>query len=179
MSSDATSTVLISLPPISSLDNTFDDILIGAFVGLILAGLMLQQTFVYFPVYTKDGSHLKCMIPYLALLDAGNTIVTMYACYYYVGTNYFDPLALLDGACVNSRHSLTSSARDESDFGTFGLGKSQQNSMLIPARLEHFRATGSEVEVVGISSWKAPTAAEVKHATQNQDGDDVISQEDK
>ncbi|TBU21414.1 hypothetical protein BD311DRAFT_831514 [Dichomitus squalens] len=167
MSSDATSTVPTSLPPISSLDNTFDDLLIGAFVGLILAGLMLHQTFVYFPVYTKDGFHLKCMIWLLRrprLLVAGNTIVTMHACYYNLVANYFDPLALLDGVCVNSRRSLTDSAMHESDFGTFGLGPSQQNSMRIPARLEHFRAPRSEGEVIGISSWKAPADAKVKHA---------------
>ncbi|EJF58673.1 hypothetical protein DICSQDRAFT_172685 [Dichomitus squalens LYAD-421 SS1] len=79
---------------------------------------------------------------------------------------------------VNSRRSLTDSAMHESDFGTFGLGPSQQNSMRIPARLEHFRAPRSEGEVIGISSWKAPADAKVKHATQNQDGDDVIGRED-
>ncbi|TBU21263.1 hypothetical protein BD311DRAFT_833386 [Dichomitus squalens] len=79
---------------------------------------------------------------------------------------------------VNSRRSLTGSSMDESDFGTFGLGTSQQNSMRIPARLEHFRSPRSEGEVIGISSWKAPADAEVKHAMQSQDRDDVIDRED-
>ncbi|TBU39891.1 hypothetical protein BD309DRAFT_1049388 [Dichomitus squalens] len=166
MSSNATSAVPTSLPSVPSLDNTFGAGLIGTFLGLILYGLTVHQTLTYFRVYTADAFLLKFMaalrsvlLMLLRLLDAGNAVVTMHA-------------------CVNSRRSLTGSAMDESDFGTFGLGASQQNSMRIPARLEHFRAQRSEGEVIGISSWKAPADAEVKHATQSQDGDDVIDRED-
>ncbi|TBU51503.1 hypothetical protein BD310DRAFT_982546 [Dichomitus squalens] len=178
MSSNATSAVPTSIPSVPSLDNTFGAVLIGTFLGLILYGLTVHQTLTYFRVYTADAFLLKFMIMCLALLDAGNAVVTMHACYYYLIANYFNPLALPYGVCVNSRRSLTGSSMDESDFGTFGLGTSQQNSMRIPARLEHFRAPRSEGEVIGISSWKAPADAEVKHAMQSQDRDDVIDRED-
>ncbi|TBU53837.1 hypothetical protein BD310DRAFT_1042143 [Dichomitus squalens] len=338
MSSNATSTVLTSLPSLPSLNNTFGAVLIGTFLGLILYGVTVQQTTTYFRVYTADAFLMKFMIFCLALLDAGNAVVTIHVCYYYLVTNYFNPFALLDGVwsirmlpilmtttlviaqlfyirrvyllgsgyryvaivaaictigavgfgtvfsvecfkrttffefnkftwigsgafgcavaadallttaliiflrcrstsfqrtksmlsvlivytintglftsalnlltlvtaalhmnnmiyiaatilamrsyviavltVVNSRRSLIGSAREESDFGTFGLGASQKHSVRIPARLEHFRAPRSEGEVIGISSWKAPADAGVKHATQSQDGDDVISRED-
>ncbi|TBU36291.1 hypothetical protein BD309DRAFT_985045 [Dichomitus squalens] len=318
MSSNATSTVLTSLPSLPSLNNTFGAVLIGTFLGLILYGVTVQQTARYFRVYTADAFLMKFMIFCLALLDAGNAVVTIHVCYYYLVTNYFNPFALLDGVwsiqmlpilmtttlviaqlyvspalvmlqfsgkthtygfqvlykasvssyryvaivaaictigavgfgtvfsvecfkrttffefnkftetalvdrfrsfrvcsggghpahngpdyifeklyalnlltlvtrlslpcdvrvSVNSRRSLIGSAREESDFGTFGLGASQKHSVRIPARLEHFRAPRSEGEVIGISSWKAPADAGVKHATQSQDGDDVISRED-
>ena len=77
---------------------------------------------------------------------------------------------------VNSRRSLVGSTRDESDFGTFGLGASQQSSMRIPARIERFRVPRSEGEVIGISSWKGPADVEVKDAIGSRGGGDVISQ---
>ena len=76
---------------------------------------------------------------------------------------------------VNSRRSLVSSTRDESDSGTFGLGASQQSSMRIPARIERFRVPRSEGEVIGISSWKGPADVEVKDAIGSRDGGDVVN----
>ncbi|TBU39890.1 hypothetical protein BD309DRAFT_1021813 [Dichomitus squalens] len=373
MSSNATSTVPTSPPSVPSLDSTYGAVLIGTFLGLILYGLTVHQTFTYFRVYTRDSFLLKFMIFCLALLDAGNAIVTMHACYHYLVTNYFNPLALsasvwsvrvltvlmvsvslfsryeltiwlpqtttvviaqsfysrrvyllgsgyryaaivavsyvhswnywlwdrfvgiffrrygmsdlevfnaalsvesfqktrfsdvedltwrvctvfgfattadtllttaliiflircntsfqrtksmlsvlivytvntglLTSALnlitlvtaalhmnnmiyiaatilamrsyvlavltvVNSRRPLTSSTRGESDFGTFGLGASHQNVMCAPASLEQFRSPRPEGEVIGISSWKAPADAEVKHGSQIQG---VISRED-
>ncbi|EJF58681.1 hypothetical protein DICSQDRAFT_128707 [Dichomitus squalens LYAD-421 SS1] len=86
MSSNATSTVPTSLPSVPSLDNTFGAVLIGTFLGLI--------------VYTADASLMKFMIMCLALLDAGNAVVTMHACYYYLVTNYHNPSALPYGVCT-------------------------------------------------------------------------------
>ncbi|TBU21807.1 hypothetical protein BD311DRAFT_677508 [Dichomitus squalens] len=166
MSSDATSTVLTSLPIPPSLDTTFGAVLIGTFLGLIMYGLTVKQTLRYFRVYTADAFVLKFMIFCLALLDTGNTVVTMHVCYHYLITNYYNPSALLDGVCLNSRRSLAESGTGDSDFGTFKLGSPQQNSMQISAHLEHLRAPRSEGEAIDISSWKAPAGGEDKTAFQ-------------
>ncbi|EJF58677.1 hypothetical protein DICSQDRAFT_172688 [Dichomitus squalens LYAD-421 SS1] len=97
MSTNATSTVPVALPSVSSLDKTFGGVLIATFIGLILYGLTVHQTLTYYRVYTEDSFLLKLTVLCLALLDAGNAVVTMHAYYHYLVTNYFNPSALLGG----------------------------------------------------------------------------------
>ncbi|TBU51501.1 hypothetical protein BD310DRAFT_890685 [Dichomitus squalens] len=308
MSSNATSTVPTSPPSVPSLDSTYGAVLIGTFLGLILYGLTVHQTFTYFRVYTRDSFLLKFMIFCLAPIcqrvvcssvDGAQTTTVVIAQSFYsrrvylLGSGYryaaivaamctlgtigfgtalsvesfqktrfsdvedltwrvctvfglattadtllttalivflircntsfqrtmsmlsvlivytvntglltsaLNLITLVTAALhmnnmiyiaatilamrsyvlavltvVNSRRPLTSSTRGESDFGTFGLGASHQNVMCVPVSLEQFRSPRPEGEVIGISSWKAPADAEVKHGSQIQG---VISRED-
>ncbi|TBU25233.1 hypothetical protein BD311DRAFT_700759 [Dichomitus squalens] len=87
----------VSLLAVPSLDNTFGVILIGTFIGLIMYGLSLYQTFRYFRVYVGDPLILRYTIIFLAVLDTMHSVACMYTSYYYVVTNYFNPVALLSG----------------------------------------------------------------------------------
>ncbi|KAM5544715.1 hypothetical protein V8D89_001613 [Ganoderma adspersum] len=80
-----------------ALDNTFGAILIGTFLGLMLYGLSLHQTYRYFRMYPRDTLLLKATIICLSVLDTVHSIACMHASYFYLVTNYFKPLALLSG----------------------------------------------------------------------------------
>ncbi|KAI1784893.1 hypothetical protein LXA43DRAFT_1100915 [Ganoderma leucocontextum] len=98
MSNNATSTASSSaLGGLPALDNTFGAILIGTFLGLMLYGLSLHQTYRYFRQYPRDTLLLKATIVCLVILDAVHSIACMHASYFYLVTNYFNPLALLSG----------------------------------------------------------------------------------
>ncbi|TBU36170.1 hypothetical protein BD309DRAFT_1026644 [Dichomitus squalens] len=80
MSTNATSTVPVALPSVSSLDKAFGGVLIATFIGLMYVQFREQR-----------------MVSSRRLLDAGNVVVTMHAYYHYLVTNYFNPSALLGG----------------------------------------------------------------------------------
>ncbi|KAM5544659.1 hypothetical protein V8D89_001557 [Ganoderma adspersum] len=77
------------LPKVPHLDNTFGAVLIGTFVGLILYGITLHQSYRYFRMFPADVPNLKFLTVSSAL--------SMHVCYRYLVSNYFNPLALLCG----------------------------------------------------------------------------------
>ncbi|EIW53728.1 uncharacterized protein TRAVEDRAFT_52848 [Trametes versicolor FP-101664 SS1] len=88
---------LASLPKVPALDNTFGAVLLGTFVGLILYGLTLHQSYRYLRLYPNDSRALKCLVAFVVLLETITSVFSMHVCYFYLTTNYFNPEALLHG----------------------------------------------------------------------------------
>ncbi|KAL1939504.1 hypothetical protein VTO73DRAFT_9815 [Trametes versicolor] len=88
---------LALLPKVPALDNTFGALLIGTFVGLILYGLTLHQSYRYLRLYPNDSRALKCLVAFVVLLETITSVFSMHVCYFYLTTNYFNPEALLHG----------------------------------------------------------------------------------
>ncbi|KAI0357947.1 hypothetical protein OH77DRAFT_1519237 [Trametes cingulata] len=85
------------LPKLPALDNTFGAVLLGTFLGLILYGLTLHQSYRYFRLYPADSRILKSLVAVVILLETVTSIFSMHVCYYYLTSNYFNPTALLHG----------------------------------------------------------------------------------
>ncbi|OJT13897.1 hypothetical protein TRAPUB_9566 [Trametes pubescens] len=86
--------VLLAVP---ALDNTFGAVLIGTCIGLIFYGLTAHQTYRYFRLYPNDVSILKVLVTVLMSLETFHTTLCVHMCYYYLTTNYFNPVSLLSG----------------------------------------------------------------------------------
>ncbi|KAI0767157.1 hypothetical protein C8Q74DRAFT_934848 [Fomes fomentarius] len=100
------STLLPSLP---ALDDTYGALLLGCFAGLISYGVLIHQAYRYVRVYADDHLVNKCFVLCVVVLDTVHNIVCMHACYAYLVTNYFKPLALLRGICKKHRILVTCS----------------------------------------------------------------------
>ncbi|KAI0364401.1 hypothetical protein BV20DRAFT_862640 [Pilatotrama ljubarskyi] len=85
------------LPKLPALDNTFGAVLLGTFLGLILYGLNLHQSYRYFRLYPADSRILKGLVVAVMFLETVTSIFSMHVCYDYLVTNYFKPEALLHG----------------------------------------------------------------------------------
>ncbi|KAL1949755.1 hypothetical protein VTO73DRAFT_8636 [Trametes versicolor] len=85
------------LPPVPSLNNTFGSFLIATFIGLIMYGLTLHQTYRYYRLFPGDTLVLRAIVVSTLILETVHIVLCMHVCYYYLVTEYFNPLALLDG----------------------------------------------------------------------------------
>ncbi|KAI0695204.1 hypothetical protein C8T65DRAFT_665701 [Cerioporus squamosus] len=74
-----------------SLNDTYGALLLGSFAGLISYGILVHQAYRYFRVYSGDKLINK------AALDTLQNLVIIHACYTYLISDYFKPLALLRG----------------------------------------------------------------------------------
>ncbi|EIW57852.1 uncharacterized protein TRAVEDRAFT_48879 [Trametes versicolor FP-101664 SS1] len=86
-----------SLPMFPALDNTFGAVLLGTFIGLIIYGLTLHQSYRYVRLYPNDSRALKRLVALVVFLETVTSVLSMHVCYYYLTTHYFDPEALLAG----------------------------------------------------------------------------------
>ncbi|KAI0367132.1 hypothetical protein BV20DRAFT_1055112 [Pilatotrama ljubarskyi] len=84
-------------PPLPALDNTLGALLIGTFLGLMLYGLTVHQTYRYWRLYPRDVSWLKCLVLGILMVETLHTTLCMIAVYYHLVTNYFNPATLLVG----------------------------------------------------------------------------------
>ncbi|KAI0633132.1 hypothetical protein C8Q77DRAFT_1121897 [Trametes polyzona] len=90
--------VLPQLPPVPTLDSTFGAILIGTFLSLILYGVSFHQLYRYLKLYSRrDGVVVKIFVYSTFTLETVLILVCMHACYHYLVTSYFDPIALVQG----------------------------------------------------------------------------------
>ncbi|KAH9929337.1 uncharacterized protein B0H18DRAFT_207484 [Fomitopsis serialis] len=78
------------------LDRTYGAVLIGAFISAVLFGITNLQTFVYFQKYPSDRIWNKISVCWLWMLDAAHLVLCIHLVYWYLVTNYLDPLVLLD-----------------------------------------------------------------------------------
>ncbi|KAM5544673.1 hypothetical protein V8D89_001571 [Ganoderma adspersum] len=85
------------LPKIPPLDNTFGAVLIGTFVGLMLYGITLHQSYRYFRMYPADLPILKFLVSFVLVLETVSSALSMHICYRYLVMNYFHPQALIGG----------------------------------------------------------------------------------
>ncbi|KZT03225.1 uncharacterized protein LAESUDRAFT_660289 [Laetiporus sulphureus 93-53] len=76
------------------LDATYGAVLIGAFVSAVLFGVTNLQAFIYFQRYSSDGVWSKLTVCWLWLLDAVHLAFVVHMVYWYLVTNYFNPLEL-------------------------------------------------------------------------------------
>ncbi|KAL5494653.1 hypothetical protein ACEPAI_114 [Sanghuangporus weigelae] len=83
------------------LDTYVGALLIGSYFAIVpthsLYGLTAQQTFRYYRMYPNDSNSTKIMVGLVWLLDSAHSILICHTCYYYLVSNYFSPLSLLDG----------------------------------------------------------------------------------
>ncbi|KAH9902490.1 hypothetical protein C8Q73DRAFT_785159 [Cubamyces lactineus] len=93
----ATPNPLDFLPPVPSLNNSFGAFLIATFLGLMLYGLTLHQSYRYYRLFREDIELIKAIVFSTVILETVHIVLCMHICYYYLVTNYFNPLALLDG----------------------------------------------------------------------------------
>ncbi|RPD58937.1 hypothetical protein L226DRAFT_536498 [Lentinus tigrinus ALCF2SS1-7] len=83
------------LPAFPSLGDTMGAFLIGAFLGTLLQGVGFHQTYRYFRLYPGDPVYLKIWVVLLLFMELVNTALVMHTCYFYLITNYFNPVVLL------------------------------------------------------------------------------------
>ncbi|KAI0648722.1 hypothetical protein C8Q79DRAFT_1007296 [Trametes meyenii] len=91
------------LPHIPSLNNKFGALLLGSFAGLILYGLTLHQSYRYFRLYPDDAVLVKTFVISILVIETVHTVACIHSSYWYLVTNYFNPLALLGGVCFFAR----------------------------------------------------------------------------
>ncbi|KAI9058005.1 hypothetical protein FKP32DRAFT_1762002 [Trametes sanguinea] len=88
---------LALLQEVPSLNNTFGAFLLGTFIGLMLYGLTLHQTYRYYRLFPGDLKIIQAFVIAALILETIHTVLCMHICYYYLVLNYAKPLALLDG----------------------------------------------------------------------------------
>ncbi|KAH9938785.1 uncharacterized protein BXZ73DRAFT_99846 [Epithele typhae] len=82
---------LLQLP---ALNNTFGALVIGTYVALIQYGWMLYQGYHYYSLYNNDVLTLKLLVALVLALQTFHTFLGMHATYYYLVSNFFNPIAL-------------------------------------------------------------------------------------
>ncbi|EJF59168.1 hypothetical protein DICSQDRAFT_128452 [Dichomitus squalens LYAD-421 SS1] len=93
---------LPSMPPsaeLPMLDDTFGAMLVGTFVGLILYGMVILQSFRYLRMYPEDGPWQKGWVLAIFLLETFHMVLCTHICYHYVITSYRTPGILLTFNC--------------------------------------------------------------------------------
>ncbi|TBU52331.1 hypothetical protein BD310DRAFT_981947 [Dichomitus squalens] len=83
--------------PLPALDNTYGALLLGTFIGLMLYGLTVHQTYRYFRLYPTDIPVLVYLVLAILTIETVHTAMIMAACYYHLVSNYFNPITLLEG----------------------------------------------------------------------------------
>ncbi|KAI0375301.1 hypothetical protein BV20DRAFT_260929 [Pilatotrama ljubarskyi] len=81
-------------PSLPALDNTFGAMFLGTVFGQMLYGLTVYQTYKYFRLFTKDTPFHKVLVVTVLLLETFHAVLCIHVCYYYVITNYANPVAL-------------------------------------------------------------------------------------
>ncbi|KAG7087917.1 hypothetical protein E1B28_011965 [Marasmius oreades] len=76
-------------------DNTLGANLIGLVIGSVLYGVVCSQAYKYFQSFPKDPFIAKATVISLVILETVHTILITHVTYYYMVTNYMNPLALL------------------------------------------------------------------------------------
>ncbi|KAI1783892.1 hypothetical protein LXA43DRAFT_1044988 [Ganoderma leucocontextum] len=88
---------LASLPEVPPLGNTFGALLIGTFIGLMLYGITVHQSYRYFRIYPADLPVLKWLVSFVLVLETVTSALSMHVCYHYLVSSYFSPLTLIYG----------------------------------------------------------------------------------
>ncbi|KAG1740212.1 uncharacterized protein EDB91DRAFT_364498 [Suillus paluster] len=79
------------------LNNTFGALYIGATIGAVFFGLSNVQAFLYFQAHKDSGvTFYKLAVCWLWFLDALHVAFVNHMIYYYLITNYANPLALIE-----------------------------------------------------------------------------------
>ncbi|KAI1796285.1 hypothetical protein LXA43DRAFT_1090354 [Ganoderma leucocontextum] len=85
---------LMARTPYPSLDQTFGAVLLGTFFSLMLYGVTLHQAYRYHTLYPSDRLLLKSAVYSTVILETAHMALSCHTCYFYLVTNYADPLML-------------------------------------------------------------------------------------
>ncbi|CDO71977.1 hypothetical protein BN946_scf184943.g11 [Trametes cinnabarina] len=80
-----------------ALDNTMGALFLGTTFGLMLYGLTMYQSYLYFRLYKNDHLWLKCLVLAIFILETFHITLCIIALYHDLITNYLKPLSLLSG----------------------------------------------------------------------------------
>ncbi|KAF8521637.1 hypothetical protein BU17DRAFT_64858 [Hysterangium stoloniferum] len=84
-----------SVAPIHfAFDNTVGAELIGVLVSVLLYGISLVQVYIYFQTFPDDSKYLKTLVTAICVMTTISSILLCHGLYYYVVTNFVNPLAL-------------------------------------------------------------------------------------
>ncbi|PIL32193.1 hypothetical protein GSI_05438 [Ganoderma sinense ZZ0214-1] len=81
----------------SQLQLSYGALLLGSFLGFILYGLFVHQTYQYFRRFHADPSYIRIMVILVLILETAHLVITSHLCYAHLVTNYFKPETLLVG----------------------------------------------------------------------------------
>ncbi|THU96278.1 hypothetical protein K435DRAFT_858679 [Dendrothele bispora CBS 962.96] len=81
----------------STFSDTYGGGLICCMVMLVLYGLAVLQTYMYFINYGRDGLAMKALVGFVWLMATVHAIFVCHATYHYVVLSYDNPLSLIDG----------------------------------------------------------------------------------
>ncbi|KAF8066978.1 hypothetical protein FPV67DRAFT_1221885 [Lyophyllum atratum] len=85
-----------SPPPMAlpAFDNTLGALLIGGLLSMVLWGVTCVQTFTFFTRKSRDRPTFKLMIAFLWVLDTFDSALNGHILYFYLVTNYLNPVAI-------------------------------------------------------------------------------------
>ncbi|RDB18041.1 hypothetical protein Hypma_000871 [Hypsizygus marmoreus] len=78
----------------ADLNATYGSAFIGLIVGAVLYGVTLLQTFLYYRQYPQDSRLTKFLVFLLWVLDTAHLVLCTMSIYWYLVTNFANPLAL-------------------------------------------------------------------------------------
>ncbi|KAL5483639.1 hypothetical protein ACEPAI_8871 [Sanghuangporus weigelae] len=96
----------------ASYDNTLGAILIGGFVSIFLYGVTCLQVFIYYQRYPRDKRTVKNFVYLIWAIDSFDAALTVQICYYYLVSNYANPLAISSPLWSLKLHVLITSVSD-------------------------------------------------------------------
>ncbi|KAF8233854.1 hypothetical protein L208DRAFT_1422837 [Tricholoma matsutake] len=83
-------------PPIlPAFDNTLGALLLGGMIAMALWGITCVQTYTFFTQSHRDTGLQKLTVAFLCALDTFDSALNVHILYFYMVTNYLNPMALL------------------------------------------------------------------------------------
>jgi len=80
---------------IPKFDNTLGAILIGGMVAMALWGITCVQSYTFLTYNSQDRPRLRILVIFLWVLDTFDSVLNCHMLYFYMVSNYLNPLALL------------------------------------------------------------------------------------
>ncbi|KIJ37230.1 hypothetical protein M422DRAFT_33904 [Sphaerobolus stellatus SS14] len=99
------STAMPNTPPLNipigalpKFDNTVGPELVGVLASVLLYGISLVQTYIYFQLFPEDSKYFKYYILLICAMTSGSTFFLCVGLYNQFVTNYANPLSLLSSS---------------------------------------------------------------------------------
>ncbi|KAJ8456694.1 hypothetical protein ONZ51_g11971 [Trametes cubensis] len=94
---DTVDLVYTSVTDVPSLSTWLGAFLLATFICLMLYGLTLHQSYRYSRLFPEDIILLKAIVLLTVVAETVHIALCMHICYFYLVTNYFNAVALLEG----------------------------------------------------------------------------------
>lgn len=95
-----------------SYDNTLGAILLGGFISIFLYGITCLQVFIYHQRYPRDRRMVKYFVYLIWAIDSFDAALTVQICYYYLVSNYANPITIFSPVWSLKLHVLVTSVSD-------------------------------------------------------------------